>query len=104
LCGYPLHESLANVLVLSDEERNEAHELLTQIIGLWKMKDTPVNNTIDGLRQSFLQREGKLIAEEKNWHLQVEQKPYDMVLSSLPWSISIIKTNWMEGMLWVEWT
>jgi hypothetical protein len=104
LCGYPLHESLANELVLNDDERNEAGDLLTQIISLWKMKDTPVNNTIDGLRQSFLQREGKIVRQEKDWHLQVEQKPYDMVLSSLPWTISIIKTNWMEGKLWVEWT
>jgi hypothetical protein len=104
LCGYPIKAPLANELVLNDEERNEAHDLLIQIIGLWKMKDIPVNNTFEGLRQSFLQREGKLITQEKDWHLQVEQKSYDMVISSLPWSIGIIKTNWMEGVLWVEWT
>jgi hypothetical protein len=51
-----------------------------------------------------LQREGKLVQQDKDWVLQVEQKPFDMVLASLPWSIGIIKNTWMEGMLWVEWT
>jgi len=88
---------------LSEEEINEAADLLTQIIGLWTMKGLRVNNNINGLRESFLQRQGRLSSHEKDWLLHVEQKAFDMVLSSLPWSISIIKNNWMEGMLWVEW-
>jgi hypothetical protein len=51
-----------------------------------------------------LQRQGKLLQKDADWLLQVEQKSYDMVLSSLPWSIGIIKNAWMKDMLWVEWT
>jgi hypothetical protein len=68
------------------------------------MNGVPVNKTVEGLQKSFLQREGKLVRQDKDWILQVEQKPFDMVLASLPWSIGIIKNTWMEGMLWVEWT
>jgi hypothetical protein len=104
LCGYPLQKPLATELELSDAEIAEANDFLRQVTGLWTMKGIPVNNSVTGLRESFLQREGKLMSRDKDWLLRVEQKSFDMVLSSLPWTISIIKTNWMEGMLCVEWT
>ena len=70
----------------------------------WKMNGVPVNTSIEGLQQSFLQRSGKLVQKENDWMLQVEQRPFDIVLASLPWGIGIIKNKWMRGMLWVEWT
>jgi hypothetical protein len=104
ICGFPIEEPLTKELWLSEIELNEARDLLTQIIQAWKMNSVPVNNSLEGLQESFLQREGKLIQKEKDWLVQVQQKPFDMVLTSLPWGISMIKNTWMEGMLWVEWT
>lgn len=104
VCGYPVEAPLDKELQLSELEIDEAKDLLTQVIQSWKMSGVPVNNKIEGLQESFLQRAGKLVRKENDWLLQVEQKPYDMVLSSLPWSIGIIKNSWMKGMLWVEWT
>jgi hypothetical protein len=104
ICGYPLEEPIIRELQFSELDINEAKNLLAQIVLAWKMNGVPVNKTIEGLQESFLQREGKLVQQDKDWILQVEQKPFDMVLASLPWSIGIIKNTWMEGMLWVEWT
>jgi hypothetical protein len=104
ICGYSLEEPIKMELHFSESEINEGKDLQTQIIQAWKMNGIPVNKTVEGLQESFLQREGKLVQKDKDWILQVEQKPFDMVLASLPWSIGIIKNTWMEGMLWVEWT
>jgi hypothetical protein len=104
ICGYPLEEPIIVELYFSEPEINEGTDLMAQIIQAWKMNGVPVNKTVEGLQKSFLQREGKLVRQDKDWILQVEQKPFDMVLASLPWSIGIIKNTWMEGMVWVEWT
>ncbi len=103
LCGMPLQMPIIKKLELSEKEKAEADDLLNQVTKLWTKNNTPVNGTIQGLQQSFLQRNGKLQQQDLNWRLQVEQKAYDMLLSSLPWGISIIKNSWMEGMIWVEW-
>ena len=103
LCGIPIDEPIFMELEITDEEREEAADLLNQIIQLWTKNNNQVNGTTEGLQQSFLQRPGKLIKKGDDWQLQVEQRAYDMLLSSLPWGIGIIKTSWMKGMLWVEW-
>ena len=61
------------------------------------------NTSIEGLRESFLQRNGKLTFANNEWLLQVEQKPYDMLLQSLPWNIGFIKLAWMNQILITEW-
>lgn len=78
----------------------EANELLKSVIEYWSiLKDT----SVEGLRGSFLAREGKLLNKGQDWQLLVEQKPYDMLLQHLPWNISMVKLPWMEGMLYTEW-
>lgn len=103
LCGFPIEEPIIKELEITTEEKAAATDLLQQVIQLWQKNSVQVNGTIEGLQQSFLERPGKLVQKDNNWHLQVEQKPYDMLLSSLPWGIGIIKTPWMDGMLWVDW-
>lgn len=103
LCGIPIDEPIFQELEITNEERSEAADLLNQIIQLWTKNNNQVNGTTEGLQQSFFQRTGKLVKKGDDWQLQVEQRAYDMLLSSLPWGIGIIKTSWMKGMLWVEW-
>ena len=103
LCGYPIQEPIIRELEITTNEKAAATDLLQQVIKLWLKNNVQVNGTIEGFQQSFLQRPGKLVQKDSNWHLQVEQKPYDMLLASLPWGIGIIKTPWMDGMLWVDW-
>jgi hypothetical protein len=80
--------------------KNEIQEVLTSVIEYWNIVG---NTSVDGIRESFLQRKGKLMYKESGWILQVEQQPYDMLLQHLPWNISMIQLPWMKQMLQTEW-
>jgi hypothetical protein len=100
LCGYPLQDTLDNKLVLTDLERAEAESLLLSVIEHWRVLK---NTGISALQATFLQRAGKLTSTEKGWHLLVEQQSFDVLVQSIPWTISRIKTPWMEDGLLVDW-
>jgi hypothetical protein len=63
------------------------------------------NTSVDGLRQSFLLREGRLLRKESDgsWSLTVSTKAYDMLLDSLPWRFSTVRLPWMQTVLHVKW-
>jgi hypothetical protein len=101
LCGIMPETPVATTIQFTDEQRNEANELLLSVIEYWNiLKDT----SPQGLQESFLQRKGKLVFRNEEWHLQVEQQPYDMLLQHLPWNISMIRLPWMKWSLKTEWT
>ena len=77
----------------------EANELLLSIIEHWSILK---NTSVEGLRQSFLQRDGKLTFFNNEWRLQVEQKSYDMLLQHLPWNRGLIRLPWMKHLLRTE--
>ncbi len=100
LCGLPLNETLPNTIELTDEERKESEAVLQSVIRYWP----PLKNTsVKGLRQSFLQREGKLEPKQNGWLLTVEQKTIDVLLDKLPWGFSTIKLPWMNDTISVDW-
>ncbi|MEM7369909.1 MAG: contractile injection system tape measure protein [Bacteroidota bacterium] len=102
LCAWPLEMPVPQNIQLSPSLIQEAEEVLQAIITHWTaLKAT----TIDGLRETFLQRMGRLVRMEQpsGWLLQVERKSYDILLDRLPWTISSIKLPWMEEILRVEW-
>jgi hypothetical protein len=107
LCGYhakaPLPLCLDESFSISISEHERVDRLLQYLHRDWTLNGAPVNSTVESLRESFLQRQGKLIRRENDWLLQVEQKAYDLVLNSLPWNIRMIRLPWMEETLWVEW-
>ncbi|NML21663.1 hypothetical protein HHL16_12300 [Pseudoflavitalea sp. G-6-1-2] len=100
LCGIPLSACIDNHIELNDQETSEAEELLTEAIAQWEILKKTSNA---GLRETFLQRPGKLFTRNDRPHLQVEAGPIDMLLDYLPWNISIIKLPWMKEYLQVEW-
>jgi hypothetical protein len=100
LCGWPLAQPLERQWEPSPDESAEADQLLEQVIAHWSVLK---NTSIDGLRASFLRREGKLTQGEGVWLLQVEQKTWDVLLGFLPWGLGYIKTPWMEERLLTEW-
>jgi Contractile injection system tape measure protein len=100
LCGYPLENTLPASIVLTRKEKAESKKLLNAVIDYW----APLRNTsIEGLRYTFLQRDGKLIKKENGWQLIVEQKTVDILLGKLPWGFSTIRLPWMEQILSVDW-
>lgn len=81
---------------------HELETLLKALIDHWGVLR---NTTVAGLRETFLQRAGKLTWQQPTgWLLQVDSSGVDVLLAHLPWSIGIIKLPWMDDILRVEWT
>jgi Contractile injection system tape measure protein len=101
LTGWPLDKAISLPMSLADEMKIEAGLMLESVIGHWSMLK---NTSVDGLRESFLQRPGKLSRTPRGeWLLQVEQRAFDMLLQQLPWSFSIIRLPWMKQVIRTEW-
>ncbi|MBL3589102.1 MAG: hypothetical protein JMN24_04805 [gamma proteobacterium endosymbiont of Lamellibrachia anaximandri] len=99
LCGIPTEVPLISYSP-TDEQKGECEILLKAAINHWKaLKST----SPDGLREAFLQREGRLEPKVNPPRLRVNPMPQDMLLERLPWSYSIIKLPWMDQRLHVEW-
>lgn len=99
LCAYPLEKPIM-VRFITDEERDEAEHLLETVIEKW---DKLKNSSPNALRESFLQRNGKLSRKNDQLQLQVETNSLDILLDFLPWNRSIVKLPWMKEMIKVEW-
>ncbi|AFY70358.1 hypothetical protein Pse7367_2090 [Thalassoporum mexicanum PCC 7367] len=101
VCGWPLNEPTIGSLELPEAALAEAENLLQTVINYWEVLK---NTSIEGLREGFLQRRGKLTRTEMgDWKLRVEQQSIDILLSRLPWGLSMVKLPWMVDILVVEW-
>lgn len=111
---YPEHELILNKILvamendrpvpqsieLTEEECSLAESLLKSVLQHWyKLKNT----SLTGLREGFLQREGKLEFMDDNVRLTVESKAYDILLDSIPWNFRTVKFPWMKGVMQVNW-
>jgi hypothetical protein len=100
LCGLdPSWPSLASI-ELSTEEADTCHSLLQAMLASWPMMAT---SSTAALRETFLQREGRLERTEAGWKLEVERKTLDVLMDGLPWSFSLILAPWMPEPLAVSW-
>lgn len=99
LSGMP-PETESPALPLTDEEKNLCDGLLSALIAQWEIVK---NTSNEGIRGTFLQRNGRLVKEEDRYVLTVEGKSFDLLLDRLPWSISRVKTPWMDRALLVKW-
>jgi hypothetical protein len=101
LCGWSLNKPVVRGLDLPEAAVREGEHLLETAIAYWEALK---NTSPDGLREGFLQREGKLTRSgDGNWKLQVEQQGIDILLSRLPWGLSMVTLPWMDELLIVEW-
>lgn len=100
LCGLPIEQPVAFEIELTDDEIVLTEELFDVLKQRW---DKVKNSTVEGIRASFIQREGALECIEDQWNLRVEQRGYDLLLQTLPWAFGFIKTSWMNQILTVEW-
>jgi len=100
LCGMGIGEVLYPVEALSAYIRSECEELLSEVIRHWSILK---NTSTDTLRETFLQRSGKLTSVDNGWLLNIEQKGVDVLLNSLPWGIGTIKLPWTNEKFYTEW-
>lgn len=100
LCGLATWWPVEPTGALTDKERETTGQMLNAVLRNWPaMKST----TPETFRESFFQRQGRLLRGEKHWTLSVEKKTFDVLLTNLPWSFSTIKFPWMEKVIYVEW-
>ena len=100
LCGWPLAEPVERAIEPSPAEVEESRELLASVVEHWKALG---RTSVDGLRSSFLSREGRLTDTDGGWKLEVARTGYDVLLDQIPWGISLVRLPWMDRPLFVEW-
>lgn len=100
LCGIDPGLPIKKEIEIYDHEIELVESLLEAVIKAW----SGIGNTsISGLREVFFQRQGRLHLKGDAWQLQVEKKPFDMLLDKIPWNYSVIKLPWMERVIYVDW-
>ena len=100
LCAVDPLEPALNRIELTRQEQKESAHLLQSVIEQWA---TLKKTSVAGLQQAFLCRQGRLLKQDNGWNLLIERNAYDMLLDSLPWSISLIRFSWMQTTVFVEW-
>ncbi len=101
LLGVPIGAPLAvSPGLLLSSDREEVARLLISVIEHWNALGS---SSVASLRTSFLQRGGVLEDLGASWKLHVEARPFDVLLSRLPWGLSIVKLPWMRAPVFVEW-
>ena len=100
LCGFPIENIITKNTTLTEEEMEEADGLLNAVIAQWSILK---NTSLAGLRESFLQRNGKVFTKNNDIHIQIEKGAIDMLLDHLPWGLNIIKLPWVNNIIRTEW-
>jgi hypothetical protein len=100
LCDYPMGIPVKRKFSLTKKEVDECTGLLYAVIGQWSILG---NTSVEGLRESFLRRNGKIFHRNDNIYIQVEPRAFDVLLDRLPWNLGIIKLPWKKELIRVEW-
>lgn len=94
--GDPVEPSISP----SDADISTCEGLLEAVIANWPIiKNTP----IDGLRETFLRREGRLLRGDAFWDLHVHRKGLDVLVDQIPWTFSTVHHRWMTEPIQVTW-
>jgi hypothetical protein len=102
LCGLDPAAPVPVRLELDEPTRTLTESLLGFVVSSWKGIGA---TSVQGLRGSFLCRDGRLAREELDgpWSLDVEKKTHDILLATFPWQTSLVKLPWMPQPLFVHW-
>lgn len=100
LVAWPASEALPAGMEITGKEISTLISMLRGALGNWpKLRNT----SLEGFREAFLLRAGSLQEKGENYLLTVEEKAYDMLLDTVPWSFKMIKYPWMDKMIQVKW-
>lgn len=100
ICGAPIETFVDVELSIEKFELNLCDSLLKSVINNWEKIN---NSSVSTLRETFLNREGVLIRSNADFKLNIEKKPFDVLLTTLPWTISMIQTSFMKNRIIVTW-
>jgi hypothetical protein len=100
LCGVPPQTPVERAVEPAVRERELCDRLLGAMLARWPALD---HTSIEGLRETFLQREGRLELVPGQHRLTVQRKTLDVLVDQVPWSASVIFNDWMAEPLHVSW-
>jgi hypothetical protein len=100
LSGVAVAQPIEASIVPTEAEIETCNGLMHAVIANW----TIIKNTsIEGLRETFLQREGRLKHGDDRWDLHVQRKGLDVLVDQIPWTFSMIYHRWMADPIHVTW-
>lgn len=100
LCGWDIHSPIRTDVKLSEAEKTETELLIQSAIKHWSVLGS---TTTDGLRKTFIEREGLVTFKNSAYHLKVEQKAIDILLTKLPWTFQTLKFSWNKYLILTQW-
>ena len=100
LVALPAQVPLPKRVELTDEEKDMADKMLAGIKNNWSRMD---GTSVNGFRQSFIQRDGRLEQQDEKWLLTIESRAYDILLDTIPWAFRQIRFPWLKKYIQVSW-
>lgn len=100
LVSLPAQVPLPKWIELAEDEKRTADSMLEGVKGNWvKMSGTSIN----GFRQSFIMRNGRLEQQDEKWLLTVENRTVDILLDTVPWAFRQMRFPWLKKYIQVSW-
>jgi hypothetical protein len=101
LCGVSPSVPVTSNIAPTEAEIKLCEALLQAMLANWPpLAD---GTSIAGLRETFLQREGRLRRNDTGWELSVERKTLDVLLDQTNWGFRTVMNPWMPEVLHVDW-
>ena len=100
LCGIATDAPVARSIDPDASGRAACEDMIGAVIGNWPIIG---NTSAAGLRETFLQREGRLQHENERWTLTVQRRTVDVLVEQIPWNHSLVYHPWMAGPLYITW-
>lgn len=100
LVNLPMHIPLPKQLELTQEEKDTAESLIKAVKANWRKMD---GTSMRGFQETFIHRNGRLEQQKEKWLLTIEERGYDILLESVPWSFKQIRYPWLENYIQIIW-
>jgi hypothetical protein len=100
LCGLHPESFVPAFYDPTDEEKDMCNQMIEAIISHWTIISA---HDVAGFRDTWLWRTGKLTLKEEKYELKVDKQPYDILMDSLPFTLSPATLSWCDKYIYVEW-
>lgn len=100
ICGLPTGTPVASAIEPDPKDIEICDGLLAAILEHWPALH---GTSVEGLRETFLQREGRLRYVDQQWMLEIQRNTIDILKDQVPWNTSVIYHPWMSDAIHVTW-